>query len=156
MTSETPNTLKEMILLVRLTTGETLMTICLNMDEKSLFVAFPYKIVTKKKIKGDIEIEVPYLEKYCPFVKNQTFAFSFNNVIFAKDPLSIYTDTYINLLEETDREGIVELFKTIANGQSAKNMSNTDSSFFSNILRDDTISLDEQMRVIVTGNSTTH
>lgn len=156
MKTESPNTLKEMIMLIKLVTGEMLMTICLNMDDKGMFVAFPYQIVHKMKVVDGVEKEIPYLQKYCPFVKNQTFGFSFSNIIFAKDPIDSYIETYIEVLEALDKDGIVDLFTMISNGQSAKNMANSDNSFFSNVLRDDSITLDENLNVIMTGNSTSH
>lgn len=96
----------DMVVVVKLSTGELLMALCTQIMDTAISLAFPYEIVDREvQIEGTETTTVtPVFLKFCPFTANRHFVLSGESVIFCKDASQKYAESFIKTAMIFDNE----------------------------------------------------
>lgn len=102
--------LSDMVVVVKLSSGELIMALCDKVYETALSLSFPYEIVNKEVQVEDSEEKVmlPVLFRYCPFTENRIFVFNARDVMFAKDASAKYSEVYLKTVMTFDKEEFLD------------------------------------------------
>lgn len=104
--SEEQTKINDMVVVAKLSTGETIMALCTQIFETAISLAFPYEIVDREVyIEGTEEkVLTPVLLKFCPFTKNRHFVLNAGDVLFCKDASEKYSEVFIRTAAIFDNE----------------------------------------------------
>jgi hypothetical protein len=82
-------------MVVKLSTAETIIATVYNDHQTGLTLGYPYEIVTRTMEMDGRWVEVPVLEKFCPYAKNRVFFFPWNNMLYAKEANVNFANIYM-------------------------------------------------------------
>jgi len=150
----TEEKLKNTVTVFKLSTGEEIIGMALDMDQNMALVALPY-IIVKKMVPSTFGqmVEAPVMEKYFPYVQNRYFPIPHENMLFAKDAKDSYAQNYIQNVKNTESEEFAALLKEHAEREKTSSLPNPEITSNYGEVR---IRLDNDLRVIHSGNTTRH
>lgn len=107
--------LSDMVVVVKLSSGELIMALCDKVYETAICLSFPYEIVNREvHVEGSDEpVMLPVLLRYCPFTENRIFVVNSRDIMFAKDASSKYSEVFLKTVMTFDKEEFLEHIESL-------------------------------------------
>ena len=90
-------------ILLKLTTGETLVATIRAEDEQTISVEYPFELKTIHDRRQDMVVDVTAAAPFCGFAEDRKFTFKKDNLMFTKLLHNFSIPFYIELVEEYEK-----------------------------------------------------
>ena len=90
-------------ILLKLTTGETLVATIRAEDEQTISVEYPFELKTIHDRRQDMVVDVTAAAPFCGFAEDRKFTFRKDNLMFTKCLHNFSIPFYIELVEEYEK-----------------------------------------------------
>ena len=93
----------DQFILLKLTTGETLVATIRSEDEQTISIEYPFELKTIHDRRQDMEVDVTAAAPFCGFAEDRKFTFKKDNLMFTKLLHNFSIPFYIELVEEYEK-----------------------------------------------------
>ena len=93
----------DQFILLKLTTGETLVATIRSEDEQTISIEYPFEIKTIHDRRQDMVVDVTAAAPFCGFAEDRKFTFKKDNLMFTKLLHNFSIPFYIELVEEYEK-----------------------------------------------------
>lgn len=93
----------DQFILLKLTTGETLVATIRSEDEKTISIEYPFELKTIHDRRQDMVVDVTAAAPFCGFAEDRKFTFKKDNLMFTKLLHNFSIPFYIELVEEYEK-----------------------------------------------------
>jgi len=90
-------------ILLKLTTGETLVATIRSEDEQTISIEYPFELKTIHDRRQDMVVDVTAAAPFCGFAEDRKFTFKKDNLMFTKLLHNFSIPFYIELVEEYEK-----------------------------------------------------
>ena len=93
----------DQFILLKLTTGETLVATIRSEDEQTISIEYPFELKTIHDRRQDMVVDVTAAAPFCGFAEDRKFTFKKDNLMFTKLLHNFSIPFYIELVEEYEK-----------------------------------------------------
>ena len=93
----------DQFILLKLTTGETLVATIRSEDEQTISIEYPFELKTIHDRRQDMVVDVTTAAPFCGFAEDRKFTFKKDNLMFTKLLHNFSIPFYIELVEEYEK-----------------------------------------------------
>ena len=93
----------DQFILLKLTTGETLVATIRSEDEQTISIEYPFELKTIHDRRQDMVVDVTAAAPFCGFAEDRKFTFKKDNLMFTKLLHNFSIPVYIELVEEYEK-----------------------------------------------------
>ena len=93
----------DQFILLKLTTGETLVATIRSEDEQTISIEYPFELKTIHDRRKDMVVDVTAAAPFCGFAEDRKFTFKKDNLMFTKLLHNFSIPFYIELVEEYEK-----------------------------------------------------
>ena len=93
----------DQFILLKLTTGETLVATIRAEDEQTISIEYPFELKTIHDRRQDMVVDVTAAAPFCGFAEDRKFTFKKDNLMFTKLLHNFSIPFYIELVEEYEK-----------------------------------------------------
>ena len=93
----------DQFILLKLTTGETLVATIRSEDEQTISIEYPFELKTIHDRRQDMVVDVTAAPPFCGFAEDRKFTFKKDNLMFTKLLHNFSIPFYIELVEEYEK-----------------------------------------------------
>jgi hypothetical protein len=138
------------VVIVKLTSGETLIGAMFQSTDIGLNLTNPYEInIRTFEFDGQWK-EVPVLEVHCPYAKNRVFFLTWSNIIYMKEATENYAQIYLEEFARCEHNAYIQLLVNYRNHIEAKQTVKAVA-----LIGDSMIRMDGD-KIFIEGNETKH
>ena len=93
----------DQFILLKLTTGETLVATIRSEDQQTISIEYPFELKTIHDRRQDMVVDVTAAAPFCGFAEDRKFTFKKDNLMFTKLLHNFSIPFYIELVEEYEK-----------------------------------------------------
>jgi hypothetical protein len=138
------------VMVIKLTSGEYLISAVFQTIETGLNLTHPYEIVTRAMKLEDNWAEVPVLKPHCPYVVNRLFFIPWSHIIYAKEATENFSNLYLEEFSRRENNDYIRLMTNYKNFLTAKQEAK------SVVMIGDSLVKIDGDKIFVTGKETKH